>query len=104
MTNKLLIVTDGKAGTKTSPKPSVRLWDTGTTACARATRPASTRPVLPDRPPGAGVGFPFTIEKTDGYYAAVVCTGSTAFYPGKIAARRRGIPSPRSCFPVATKS
>ena len=52
---------------------------------------------------GLILDFPFTIEKTDGYYAAVVCTGSTAFYPGKIAARRRGIPVAAILFPSGYK-
>jgi mitochondrial fission protein ELM1 len=52
---------------------------------------------------GLVLDFPFTIERTDGYYAAVVCTGSTAFYPGKIAARRRGIPVAAILFPGGYK-
>jgi len=41
----------------------------------------------------------FTLEPTDGFYSAVVCTGSTAFYPGKVAARRRGIPVAAILYP-----
>lgn len=35
----------------------------------------------------------------DNYYAAVVCTGSTAFYPGKVTARRLGAPVAAILYP-----
>ena len=36
--------------------------------------------------------YRFTAPLPAGPFAAVVCTGSTAFYPGKVTARRLGIP------------
>jgi len=36
----------------------------------------------------------------DGYYAAVVCAGSTAFYPGKVMARRLGAPVAAILYPA----
>ncbi len=36
--------------------------------------------------------YRFTAPLPSGPFAAVVCTGSTAFYPGKVTARRLGIP------------
>ena len=103
MTNKLLIVTDGKAGRKPVQNP---LFGSGIRYdCVRASYPTRLHKALSyliDRL-GLVLDFPFTIEKTDGYYAAVVCTGSTAFYPGKIAARRRGIPVAAILFPSGYK-
>jgi len=41
----------------------------------------------------------FTAETEAGDYAAVICTGSTAFYPGKVIARRLRIPVAALLFP-----
>lgn len=93
MKNKLLIVTDGKAGHENQSKAfcSALGYDYD---CVRAHYPTRFHKALSyliDRL-GLILDYPFKIEPTDGYYSAVVCTGSTAFYPGKIAALRRGIP------------
>ncbi|MDD2461685.1 MAG: ELM1/GtrOC1 family putative glycosyltransferase [Kiritimatiellia bacterium] len=104
MTKKLLIVTDGKAGHENQSKAFCSALGYGYD-CVRASYPTRLHKALSyliDRL-GLVLDFPFTIEKTDGYYAAVVCTGSTAFYPGKIAARRRGIPVAAILFPSGYK-
>ena len=101
---KLLIVTDGKAGHENQSKAFCGAlgyeYD-----CVRVSYPTRLHKALSyvvDRM-GLVVDYPFTIEKTDGYYAAVVCTGSTAFYPGKCAARRRGIPVAAILYPGGYK-
>jgi hypothetical protein len=97
---KLLIVTDGKAGHENQSKAFCRAlgyeYD-----CVRARYRTPARKglsYLADRF-GLLAERLFEIEQTDGYYDAVVCTGSTAFYPGKVAARRRGIPVAAVLFP-----
>lgn len=104
MKKKLLIVTDGKPGHENQSKAfcSALGYDFD---CVRAAYPTRLHKALsyPLDRLGLVLDFPFTIEKTDGYYAAVVCTGSTAFYPGKIAARRRGIPVAAILFPSGYK-
>jgi hypothetical protein len=97
---KLLIVTDGKAGHENQSKAfcSALGYDYDCVRVSYPTRFHKALSYLADRL-GFVLDFPFTIAKTDGYYAAVVCTGSTAFYPGKIAARRRGIPVAAILFP-----
>lgn len=97
---KLLIVTDGKAGHENQSKAFCRAlgYDYD---CVRARYRTPVRKglsYLADRF-GLLAERLFEIEQTDGYYDAVVCTGSTAFYPGKVAARRRGIPVAAVLFP-----
>ncbi len=101
---RVLIVTDGKAGHENQSKAFCSAlgyeYD-----CVKASYPTRFHKALSyvvDRL-GFVLDYPFTIAKTDGYYAAVVCTGSTAFYPGKIAARRRGIPVAAILFPGGYK-
>ena len=97
---KVLIVTDGKAGHENQSKAFCTALGYAFD-CVRAGYPTRFHKALSyvvDRL-GLVLDYPFTIEKTDGYYAAVVCTGSTAFYPGKIAARRRGIPMAAILYP-----
>ena len=98
MAKKLLIVTDGKAGHENQSKAfcSALGYEYDCVRAGYPTRIHKALSYLVDRM-GLILDFPFTIEKTDGYYAAVVCTGSTAFYPGKIAARRRGMGRPPAC-------
>ncbi len=101
---KLLIVTDGKAGHENQSKAFCSALGYGYD-CVRVAYPTRFHKALSyvvDRL-GLVSDYPFTIEKTDGYYAAVVCTGSTAFYPGKIAARRRGIPVAAILYPRGYK-
>ena len=100
MNKKLLIVTDGKAGHENQSKAfcSALGYDFD---CARTAYPTPFHKALSYLVDRLGLvwNYPFKIEQTDGYYAAVVCTGSTAFYPGKIAARRRGIPVAAILYP-----
>ena len=104
MKKKLLIVTDGKPGHENQSKAfcSALGYDFDCVRAGYPTRIHKAISYIVDRL-GLVLDFPFTIEKTDGYYAAVVCTGSTAFYPGKIAARRRGIPVAAILFPSGYK-
>ena len=97
---KLLIVTDGKAGHENQSKAfcSALGFDYD---CVRVRYPSRLHKglsYLADRL-GLLTDRLFEAERTDGYYAAVVCTGSTAFYPGKVTARRRGIPVAAVLFP-----
>ena len=104
MKKKLLIVSDGKPGHENQSKAfcSALGYDFDCVRAGYPTRIHKAFSYVVDRL-GFILDFPFTIEKTDGYYAAVVCTGSTAFYPGKIAARRRGIPVAAILFPSGYK-
>ena len=104
MKKKLLIVTDGKPGHENQSKAfcSALGYDFDCVRAGYPTRFHKAFSYVVDRL-GLILDFPFTIERTDGYYAAVVCTGSTAFYPGKIAARRRGIPVAAILFPSGYK-
>ncbi len=101
---KLLIVTDGKAGHENQSKAFCTAlgYDFDCVHVSYPTRFHKALSYVLDRL-GLVVDYPFTIEKTDGYYAAVVCAGSTAFYPGKIAARRRGIPVAAILYPGGYK-
>jgi len=100
MKTKLLIVTDGKAGHENQSKAFCNAlgYDYD---CVRTHYPSRFRKALSyalDRL-GLTLEFPFRMEAADGTYAAVVCTGSTAFYAGKVAARRRGIPVAAILYP-----
>ncbi|MDD3545971.1 MAG: ELM1/GtrOC1 family putative glycosyltransferase [Kiritimatiellae bacterium] len=101
---KLLIVTDGKAGHENQSKAFCRALGYGFDL-AQASYPTRFHKALSyliDRL-GLVVDFPFKIETAEGYYDAVVCAGSTAFYPGKIAGRRRGIPVVAILYPSGYK-
>ncbi len=104
MQKKLLIVTDGKPGHENQSKAfcSALGYDYDCVRTSYPTRFHKALSYLVDRL-GLVLDYPFKIEQTDGYYAAVVCTGSTAFYPGKIAARRRGIPVAAILYPGGYK-
>jgi mitochondrial fission protein ELM1 len=104
MKKKLLIVSDGKPGHENQSKAfcSALGYDFDCVRAGYPTRLHKALSYLVDRL-GLVLDFPFTIGRTDGYYAAVVCTGSTAFYPGKIAARRRGIPVAAVLYPAGYK-
>ncbi len=97
---KLLIVTDGKAGHENQSKAfcSALGYDYDCVRIRYPTRLHKGLSYLADRL-GLLVGRLFTIEPAGGYYAAVVCTGSTAFYPGKVTARQRGIPVAAILYP-----
>ncbi len=98
--SKILIVTDGKAGHENQSKAFCSALGYAYD-CVRVSYPTRAHKglsYLADRL-GLLTTRLFEIEPTDGYYAAVVCTGSTAFYPGKVVARRRGIPVAAVLFP-----
>ena len=98
---KILIVTDGKAGHENQSKALCRGlgydFDTWRVSYASPLKKAwayaadnlgilSYAPFLADPLP-------------QGPYAAVICTGSTAFYPGKVYARKHGIPVAAILYP-----
>jgi len=97
---KLLIVTDGKAGHENQSKAFCTAlgYDFD---CVRTSYPSRAHKAFSYAADRLGLlcEHPFTLEHTDGYYSAVVCAGSTAFYPGKVVARRRGIPVAAILFP-----
>ena len=99
--NKLLIVTDGKAGHENQSKALCSALGCGFD-CVRvcyATRLHKSLSYLADRL-GLLSERLFEGGRADhGPYAAVVCTGSTAFYPGKVLARRLGIPVAAILYP-----
>jgi len=101
---KLLIVTDGKAGHENQSKAFCTALGFDFD-CVRTAYPSRAHKALTYAVDRLGLLWerPFTIEHTDGYYAAVVCAGSTAFYPGKVTARRRGIPVAAILFPGGYK-
>jgi len=99
---KLLIVSDGKAGHENQSKAFCQAlgypYD-----CVEVRYPLRVCKVLSflaDR-------FSIFTERLfklgaftgDDYYAAVVCAGSTAFYPGKVMARRLGVPVAAILYP-----
>lgn len=101
---KLLIVTDGKAGHENQSRAFCQAlgYEADLAYASYPTRLHKALSYLIDRL-GLVVDFPFKIEKAEDFYSAVVCTGSTAFYPGKIAARRRGIPVVAILYPSGYK-
>lgn len=101
---KLLIVTDGKAGHENQSKAFCNAlgYDFDCVRVRYPTRLHKGLSYLADRF-GLLSRRLFEIERTNGYYAAVVCTGSTAFYPGKVTARQRGIPVAAILYPGGYK-
>ncbi len=97
---RVLIVTDGKAGHENQSKAFCdALGCAYDLARVRyPTRGHKALSYLADRL-GLSAGRLFALERSEGYYAAVVCAGSTAFYPGKVEARRRGIPVAALLYP-----
>lgn len=97
---KLLIVTDGKPGHENQSKAlcealGYRYDLVGVSYGSRFKKALS---YAADR---AGILTTALFEsgKLEGDYAAVVCTGSTAFYPGKVIASQGGIPVCAILFP-----
>ncbi len=92
MNKRILIVTDGKPGHENQSKALCAALGCDYD-CARVTYPTRPRKALSYLLDNLGVqvSFPFRIEVPPGRYAAVVCTGSTTFYPGKWVARKRKI-------------
>ncbi|MEI7900439.1 MAG: ELM1/GtrOC1 family putative glycosyltransferase [bacterium] len=101
---KLLIVTDGKAGHENQSKAFCSALGYGYD-CVRVAYPTRFHKAFSYVADRLGLLSErlFTSGQTNGYYAAVVCAGSTAFYPGKVTARRRGIPVAAILFPGGYK-
>ena len=93
MRKKLLIITDNKAGHENQSRAlCVALGYAYDCISTRyPTRLHKALSYLCDRL-GLRVHKLFTLEPAPDTYAAVVCTGSNTFYPGKLAARQRGLP------------
>ena len=93
MKKKLLIVTDGKAGHENQSKALCLAlgYEYDCIQTHYPTRIHKALSYLCDRL-GLRINWLFTLESADAPYAAVVCTGSNTFYPGKLTAHRRGIP------------
>jgi mitochondrial fission protein ELM1 len=95
MNEPILIIGDGKAGHVNQSRafcdsigrPFVIAEVAYRTRCCKALAYLADRCRL--RLPAL---YRFTAPLPPGPFAAVVCTGSTAFYPGKVTARRLGIP------------
>ncbi len=90
---KILIVSDGKAGHENQSKAFCEALgcEYGLCRVAYGSKIMKALSYAADR---AGVlsAQLFSAESISGEYDAVVCTGSTAFYPGKVTAALRGIP------------
>lgn len=102
---KILIVTDGKAGHENQSKALCGglgyEFDTWKVSYASPVRKAMA--YLADNL-GMLTPAPFSAEaEPAGDYAAVICTGSTAFYPGKVFARRHKIPVAAILYPKGYK-
>lgn len=97
---KLLIVTDGKAGHENQSKAFCNALGYGFD-CVKVAFPSRFHKALAYLADRVGLLSErlFSIEQAAGFYAAVVCTGSTAFYPGKVIARRRGLPVAAILYP-----
>ena len=97
---KILIVTDGKAGHENQSKALCEAlgypFD-----LLKAAYPQRLNKALSYAADRAGVLTRklFTTGDLSGDYVAVVCTGSTAFYPGKVIARQLQIPVAALLFP-----
>ncbi|MFA7174342.1 MAG: ELM1/GtrOC1 family putative glycosyltransferase [Kiritimatiellia bacterium] len=97
---KILIVTDGKAGHENQSRALCEAlgypFD-----LLRISYPCRLRKALSYAADQVGILSPkfFCSEAVSGDYAAVVCTGSTAFYPGKVIARQLQIPVAALLFP-----
>ena len=90
---KILIVTDGKAGHENQSKAFCEALDCEFELC-RVGYSSKAMKALSYAADQLGIlsRSLFNSEQPDGDFDAVVCTGSTAFYPGKVIARQRGIP------------
>lgn len=102
---KILIVTDGKAGHENQSKALCRglgyEFDTWKVSYASPMKKAMA--YLADNL-GMLTRAPFSAEaEPKGDYAAVICTGSTAFYPGKVYAREHKIPVAAILYPKGYK-
>lgn len=90
---KILIITDGKAGHENQSKAFCEALGCEYKLCkvAYGSKVMKALSYAADRI-GVLSARLFSTEGISGEYDAVVCTGSTAFYPGKVTAAQRGIP------------
>lgn len=97
---KILIVTDGKAGHENQSKAFCDALGCAYELCrvAYSSKMMKALSYAADRA-GILTASIFNSDQVTGDYDAVVCTGSTAFYPGKVIAARRGIPSCAILYP-----
>lgn len=99
---KLLIVSDGKAGHENQSKAFCRALGFAYD-CVQVRYPWRALKLLSYLADRFNISAPrlFRMEafNADEFYAAVVCTGSTAFYPGKVTARRLGAPVAAILYP-----
>ncbi|MFO7936745.1 MAG: ELM1/GtrOC1 family putative glycosyltransferase [Kiritimatiellia bacterium] len=90
---KILIITDGKAGHENQSKAFCEALGCGYDLLRVAYRSHTWKALsyVADR---LGILSPalFKAESAGKNYDGVVCTGSTAFYPGKVTASRLGVP------------
>ncbi|MDD2598020.1 MAG: ELM1/GtrOC1 family putative glycosyltransferase [Kiritimatiellae bacterium] len=97
---KILIVTDGKAGHENQSRALCEALG-HSFDLVRVSYPCRFRKALSYAADHAGIlSFKlFRSEAISGDYVAVLCTGSTAFYPGKVIARQLRIPVAALLFP-----
>ena len=99
---KLLIVSDGKAGHENQSKAFCQAMGYAYD-CVQARYPWRIHKALSFLADRVNIHTPrlFKMEEVppDNFYAAVVCTGSGAFYPGKVTARRLGAPVAAILYP-----
>lgn len=97
---KILIVTDGKAGHENQSQALCEALGYSFDLL-QTSYPCRVRKALSYAADQMGIltSKLFRAEAPSGDYAAVVCTGSTAFYPGKVIARQLQIPVAALLFP-----
>ena len=97
---KILIVTDGKAGHENQSRAICEAlgYSFDLLRISYPRRLYKALSYVADRV-GILTSKLFCAEAVSGDYAAVVCTGSTAFYPGKVIARQLRIPVAALLFP-----
>ncbi len=91
---RILIITDGKAGHENQSKAFCEALgcEYDLLQVAYRSRLMKALSYAADRIGILSSSLFFKSEKAEKIYDAVVCTGSTAFYPGKVTASRMGIP------------
>ncbi|MCL2104596.1 MAG: mitochondrial fission ELM1 family protein, partial [Kiritimatiellaeota bacterium] len=99
---KLLIISDGKAGHENQSKAFCQALGYAYD-CVHVRYPLRLHKLLSYVADRLSIFthrlFNMDAVPGDHFYAAVVCTGSTAFYPGKVMARRLGAPVAGILYP-----
>ena len=99
---KLLIISDGKAGHENQSRAFCQALGYACD-CVQVRYPLRVCKGLSYLADRLGIVsrrlFRMDALPDGGYYAAVVCAGSTAFYPGKVTARRLGAPVAAILYP-----